>query len=103
MPKWNDHNYHHKFSVLGIPTSTQNKLYTLLELIWDESYGLNHREIMPLGIAVACATWCHSSICQSGERRMSGHLYTMVVGYQIKAIKDNTMPATVNGIYMKSL
>ena len=38
-----------------------------------------HREIMPLGIAVACASWCHSSICQSGERRMSGHLYTVAV------------------------
>ena len=38
-----------------------------------------HREIMPLRRAVTCATWCHSSICQSGERRMSGHLYTVAV------------------------
>ena len=47
--------------------------------------GLIHREIMPLGIAMPCATWCHSGICQSGERRMSRHLYTVAVGYQIKA------------------
>ena len=35
-----------------------------------------HRGIMPLKIAAACATWYHGGICQSGERRMSGHLYT---------------------------
>ena len=44
-----------------------------------------HREIMPLGVAVACSTWCHIGIYQSGERRMSLHLYTLAVGYQIKA------------------
>ena len=44
-----------------------------------------HGEIMPLGIAMICVTYCHSGICQSGERRMSGHLYTVAVGYQIKA------------------
>ena len=37
----------------------------------------NYRENMPLMIGVACATWCHSGICQSGERRMSGHLCTV--------------------------
>ena len=36
-------------------------------------------EIMPLRIKVACATWCHCGICQSGERRRSGHLYTVSV------------------------
>ena len=47
--------------------------------------GSIHRDIMPLGIAMTCATWCHSGICQSGERRMRGHLYTVAVGSQIKA------------------
>ena len=52
---------------------------------WDLSIATDlHREIMPLRIAVACATWCHSCICQSGERRMSGRLYTVAFGYQIK-------------------
>ena len=44
-----------------------------------------HREILPLRIAVACATWCHSGIYQSGKRRRSEHLYTKTVGCQIKA------------------
>ena len=57
---------------------------------------------MPLGVAMACATWCDSSICQSRERRMSGHLYTVAVGYQNKGL-DNTMPVTVNCIYRTSL
>ena len=44
-----------------------------------------HREIMPLRIALTCASWCHFGICQSGERRMNGLWYTVAVGYQIKA------------------
>ena len=59
-------------------------------LMWTTSS--IHREIMPLGIALACTTWCHSAICQSGERRMSGHLYTVTVGYQIKAYTTLCQP-----------
>ena len=40
-----------------------------------------HREIVPLGIAVAYAI--NGGICQSEERRMSGHLYTVAGGYQM--------------------
>ena len=36
-----------------------------------------HRKIMPLRITVAYDTLCHGGICQSGESRMSGPLYTM--------------------------
>ena len=36
------------------------------------------REIMPLRIAVACATWCHGGICQSEKRRRrSGYICTL--------------------------
>ena len=52
---------------------------------WTLSRLALHREIMPLRIAAACATWCHSSNCQSGERMMSGYLYTVAFEYQIKA------------------
>ena len=63
-------------------------------------FGWVHRKNMPLGIVMACTTWCHMcGICQSQDRRMSGHLYTVAVGYQIKV--GNTMPATVISIYMK--
>ena len=34
---------------------------------------------MSLGITVACDTLCHGGICQSGESRMSGALYTVAI------------------------
>ena len=37
-----------------------------------------HMEIMPLRIAVACATWCHSGICSSGKKR-SRPSYTVAI------------------------
>ena len=39
----------------------------LPEHAWEQL----HREIMPLRIAVVCATSCHGGICQTGDRRMS--------------------------------
>ena len=38
-----------------------------------------HREIMPLRITVAYDTLCHGGICQNGESRMSGPLYTVAI------------------------
>ena len=50
-----------------------------LDTQWTVGTQSIHREIMPLRIAVSCATWCHGGIYQSGERRIIGHLYTVAV------------------------
>ena len=49
---------------------------------------------MPLGIAVAFVTLCHSGICENDKRR-SRPLYTTVVRRQVKNL-DSTVLANVN-------
>ena len=51
-----------------------------------------HRKIMPLRTRVACATWCHSSIYQRGERRRSRPLYTVAAGCRRKTLTPLCKP-----------
>ena len=47
--------------------------------VWTQGNSALHREIMPLRITVAYDTLCHGGICQSGESRISGPLYTVAI------------------------
>ena len=42
-------------------------------------------------IAVACATWCYGGVCQSGEKRRSGYLYTSSSGAGLYFVKDKNI------------
>ena len=60
-------------------TATGKLFHTFGAAFWKVQFPNVHREIMPLRITVAYDPLCHGGICQSGEGRMSGPLYTVAI------------------------